>query len=140
MSDLYDTVQNKKLELTKSISYMFISIKIKLKIGHFESGEVRHSILNKPGGRFMMAIVAFPKVLCAAVQGPIIGIAATALLQCDLVFFSDQAFFWAPFTRLALGKIVFIYCTHFSTNICIEACSYSLNISKFFSSRFKYRN
>jgi Delta3-Delta2-enoyl-CoA isomerase len=75
--------------------------------GHFETGDkavTRQSILNKPGGRFMMAIVSFPKVLCAAVQGPIVGIAATALMQCDLVHFSDKAFFWAPFTRLALSK------------------------------------
>ena len=73
--------------------------------GHFEVGTdtgVPPSILNKPGGRFMLAIVSFPKILCAAVQGPIIGIAATALMQCDLVYFSDKAFFWAPFTRLAL--------------------------------------
>lgn len=75
--------------------------------GHFETNKnkpaVPESILNKPGGRFMLAIVSFPKVLCAAVQGPIVGIAATALMQCDLVYFSDKAFFWAPFSRLALG-------------------------------------
>ncbi|CAB9524470.1 CoA delta isomerase 2, mitochondrial [Seminavis robusta] len=74
--------------------------------GHFETANkkkaVTESILQKPGGRFMIAIVSFPKVLCAAVQGPVIGIAATALMQCDLVFFSDKAFFWAPFSRLAL--------------------------------------
>lgn len=75
---------------------------------HFETGDKNsskapESILNKPGGRFMVAIVSLPKILCAAVQGPIVGIAATALMQCDLVYFSDQAFFWAPFTRLALG-------------------------------------
>lgn len=72
--------------------------------GHFESGnnKVPESILNKPGGRFMLAIVNFPKILCGAVNGPIIGIAATALMQCDLVYFTEQAFFWAPFTRLAL--------------------------------------
>ena len=76
---------------------------------HLESGDkdlVRESILHKPGGRFMLAIVSFPKLLCAAVQGPIIGIAATALMQCDLVHFSDKTFFWAPFTRLALSKLI----------------------------------
>ena len=82
--------------------------------GHFEQSRetaVRQSILHKPGGRFMLAIVNFPKVLCAAVHGPVIGIAATALLQCDLVYFSDQAFFWAPFTRLALGTFdIRMYC------------------------------
>jgi enoyl-CoA hydratase/carnithine racemase len=73
--------------------------------GHFEThpNAVPERIVNKPGGRFMLAIVSFPKVLCAAVQGPIVGIAATALMQCDLVYFSDKAFFWAPFSRLALG-------------------------------------
>lgn len=72
--------------------------------GHFETTDdgLPGSILNKSGGRFMMTIVSFPKVLCAAVQGPIVGIAATALMQCDLVYFSDKAFFWAPFSRLAL--------------------------------------
>ena len=56
----------------------------------------------KPGGRFMMALISFPKILAAAVNGPTVGIATCALMHCDLVYCSESATFWAPFTRLAL--------------------------------------
>lgn len=58
--------------------------------------------LHKPAGRFMMAIIAFPKVIAAAVQGPAVGIGVTLLLHCDLVHLSKKATLWVPFTRLAL--------------------------------------
>ena len=58
--------------------------------------------LQLPAGRFMMALIRFPKVLVAAVQGPAVGIAVTLLLHCDLVLCTPNATFWAPFTRLAL--------------------------------------
>jgi Delta3-Delta2-enoyl-CoA isomerase len=57
---------------------------------------------NKAAGRFMLSIIRFPKILAAAVNGPAVGIAVTLLMHCDLVHCSDQATFWAPFTRLAL--------------------------------------
>jgi len=59
-------------------------------------------MLRKPAGRFMMALIAFPKVIAAAVQGPAVGIGVTLLLHCDLVHMSPQANLWVPFTRLAL--------------------------------------
>lgn len=61
----------------------------------------RHT-LHKPAGRFMMAMISYPKILGAAVQGPAVGIGFTLLMHCDLVWCSELANFWAPFTRLAL--------------------------------------
>lgn len=58
--------------------------------------------LNKPAGRFMMALLTYPKLIAAAVQGPAVGIGVTLLLHCDLCYCTPQASFWAPFTRLAL--------------------------------------
>ena len=57
---------------------------------------------QKPAGRFMLSIIRFSKIFAAAVNGPAVGIAVTLLMHCDLVHCSDQATFWAPFTRLAL--------------------------------------
>jgi peroxisomal 3,2-trans-enoyl-CoA isomerase len=61
--------------------------------------------LSIPPGRFMMSIITFPKILCAAVNGPAIGIGVTLLLHCDLCYCSETATLWAPFTRLALGEL-----------------------------------
>ena len=58
--------------------------------------------LYKPTGRFMMALIDYPKIIAAAVQGPAVGIACTLLMHCDLVYLSSKATLWAPFTRLAL--------------------------------------
>jgi enoyl-CoA hydratase/carnithine racemase len=59
-------------------------------------------MLHTPAGRFMMALLSFPKILGAAVQGPAVGIGVTLLMHCDLVHCSENATFWVPFTRLAL--------------------------------------
>lgn len=61
--------------------------------------------LSIPPGRFMMSIITFPKILCAAVNGPAVGIGVTLLLHCDLCYCTETATLWAPFTRLALGEI-----------------------------------
>lgn len=66
-----------------------------------EDGNSRDT-LNKPAGKFMMAMLRFPKVLVAAVNGPAVGIAVTLLLHCDLVYITPRVTLWAPFTRLAL--------------------------------------
>jgi enoyl-CoA hydratase/carnithine racemase len=66
-----------------------------------ETGSGRQT-MKKPAGRFMMALIAYPKVLCAAVQGPAVGIGVTLLMHCDIVHCSATASLWAPFTRLAL--------------------------------------
>jgi enoyl-CoA hydratase/carnithine racemase len=57
---------------------------------------------SRPAGRFMIALLEYPKLLAAAVNGPAVGIGTTLLFHCDLVYASDTATFWAPFTRLAL--------------------------------------
>jgi len=58
--------------------------------------------IDRPAGRFMMTMIAFPKVIVAAVNGPAIGIGVTLLLHCDLVYCTRNATFWVPFTRIAL--------------------------------------
>jgi Delta3-Delta2-enoyl-CoA isomerase len=74
-----------------------------LKNGNFnpEKGGGRRT-RQKPAGRFMLALIRFPKIFAAAVNGPAVGIAVTLLMHCDLVHCSDKATLWAPFTRLAL--------------------------------------
>jgi peroxisomal 3,2-trans-enoyl-CoA isomerase len=73
-----------------------------LKNGNFHPEAGGRRTLQKPAGRFMMALIAYPKIIAAAVQGPAVGIAVTLLMHCDLVHASKVATFWAPFTRLAL--------------------------------------
>lgn len=51
---------------------------------------------------YVNAFINFPKPLIALVNGPAIGISFTILGLFDLVFCSDKAFFYAPFTRSAL--------------------------------------
>ena len=51
---------------------------------------------------FMMEVLKFPKVFCAAVNGPAIGIGVTLLLHCDICYCSSDATFWLPFSRIAL--------------------------------------
>lgn len=61
--------------------------------------------LNSPAGKFMMAIIEFPKIIAAAINGPAVGIGVTLLLHCDLCYCSSETTtLWAPFTRLALGE------------------------------------
>jgi peroxisomal 3,2-trans-enoyl-CoA isomerase len=69
---------------------------------HAVTPDKPREMAHLPAGRFMVALIDFPKVICAAVNGPAVGIAATLLLHCDLVFCSTTASFWAPFARLAL--------------------------------------
>lgn len=51
---------------------------------------------------YVNKFINFPKPLIALVNGPAIGISFTILGLFDLVFCSDKAFFYAPFTRSAL--------------------------------------
>lgn len=57
--------------------------------------------LQQVVGKFMMAMISYPKLLAAAVNGPAIGIGTTLLFHCDLVYCTPNALFWTPFSRLA---------------------------------------
>lgn len=57
---------------------------------------------ERPGFRFMQALAAFPKPVVAAVAGRAVGIGATLLLHCDLVYLEPDATLLLPFARLGL--------------------------------------
>ena len=57
---------------------------------------------DSPVLRFMQALLACEKPVVAAVNGAAIGIGATMLLHCDLVYVSEQARLVLPFVGLGL--------------------------------------
>ncbi|XP_074645404.1 uncharacterized protein LOC141901814 isoform X2 [Tubulanus polymorphus] len=50
---------------------------------------------------FIQTLIAFPKPVVAAVNGPAIGLGATILPLCDVVYASDKASFYLPYARIA---------------------------------------
>ena len=75
----------------------------------FSAGNDLDDLLrNKPAGmdspvfRFLRGIATLPKPLLAAVCGPAVGVGATLLLHCDLVYAGDNAAFSMPFVNLGL--------------------------------------
>lgn len=55
-----------------------------------------------PALQFVRAIAAFEKPMVAAVQGDAIGVGATLLFHCDLVYAAPDARLWMPFIDLGL--------------------------------------
>ena len=52
--------------------------------------------------RAIRAIVALPRPVVAAVQGPAAGVGVSLAIACDLVLASDNAFFMLAFTKIGL--------------------------------------
>ena len=49
---------------------------------------------------FLHVLISFPKPIIAAVNGPAIGLGAAMLPLCDVVYASDKASFYMPYSRL----------------------------------------
>lgn len=57
---------------------------------------------SAPVWGFITAIANFPKPIVAAVCGPAVGVGATMLLHCDLVYLGENAKLMLPFTDLGV--------------------------------------
>lgn len=64
-----------------------------------DEGEIEG--LNGPHGRFMRALMEFPKPVIAAPSGMAVGVGVTMLLHCDLVYAATGTSFSVPFVTLA---------------------------------------
>lgn len=63
--------------------------------------------------QFMRALSTNPKPVVAAVAGAAVGIGATMLLHCDLVYLADNARLSMPFTQLGL-------CPEFASSLLLQ--------------------
>lgn len=76
--------------------------------GDFTSGNMIEEFNNTAKGDnppvvdFLTAIINFPKPIVAQVEGVAIGIGATMLLHCDLIYVADNARFRLPFVNMGL--------------------------------------
>jgi Delta3-Delta2-enoyl-CoA isomerase len=55
-----------------------------------------------PLKKMVNSFIDFPKLLIAIVNGPAIGISATIIALCDVIYASENAYFYTPFTALGL--------------------------------------
>jgi peroxisomal 3,2-trans-enoyl-CoA isomerase len=54
------------------------------------------------------AFIKFPKLLVCMVNGPAIGIAATTAALADVIYCSETAYFYTPFTALGKSKLTHV--------------------------------
>lgn len=72
-------------------------------LGDFlEAGSVPDGSTS-PVRRFQESVIATKAVLIAAVDGPAVGIGATVLLHCDLVYATQRSYLLFPFVDLGLA-------------------------------------
>eukprot|EP00747_Dinoflagellata_sp_TGD_P050928 gnl/TRDRNA2_/TRDRNA2_147046_c0_seq1.p1 gnl/TRDRNA2_/TRDRNA2_147046_c0~~gnl/TRDRNA2_/TRDRNA2_147046_c0_seq1.p1 ORF type:complete len:365 (+),score=78.34 gnl/TRDRNA2_/TRDRNA2_147046_c0_seq1:132-1097(+) len=64
-------------------------------------GESVHDSSTWPAVRFINKYINCPKLLIAAVNGPVIGEGCSSLVHADVVYAVDTATFWTPFHRIA---------------------------------------
>lgn len=69
---------------------------------------------ERPSVQFMKSVIGLGKPLLAAVNGPAVGIGATMLLHCDLVFAGASAKLAFPFSKLGL-------CPEFASSLLLPA-------------------
>ena len=69
---------------------------------------------ERPSARFMKALLHVGKPVVAAVNGPAVGIGATMLLHCDLVYAGSAAKLSFPFSKLGL-------CPEFASTLVLPA-------------------
>ncbi|OWW21234.1 enoyl-CoA hydratase [Noviherbaspirillum denitrificans] len=81
-------------------------------LADFASGEGTQA--DPPAAAFMRAVTSLEKPLIAAINGPAVGIGATLLLHCDLVYAGQNAVIQAPFVKLAL-------CPEFASSLLLPA-------------------
>src|ERR1700747_3573524 len=71
-------------------------------LADFASQARGESAVDSPAHHFIETISKIGKPIVAAVQGNAVGVGATMLLHCDLVYLADNAKLITPFVNLAL--------------------------------------
>jgi enoyl-CoA hydratase/carnithine racemase len=71
-------------------------------VADFLAGAGEFDVETAPSMQFVRALVTFEKPIVAAVNGAAVGVGATMLLSCDLVYASEAASLSMPFVSLGL--------------------------------------
>jgi enoyl-CoA hydratase/carnithine racemase len=71
-------------------------------VGDFMAAATSGKTDELAAAKFVEAVARFPKAMVAAVHGAAVGIGATMLLHCDLVYASPEARLHLPFVDLGL--------------------------------------
>lgn len=74
-----------------------------ININEADDGNISPQSAAQNFKEFVDALITFPKLLVAIVNGPAIGIAVTMLPLFDIVFAAEKAYFWTPFANLGLS-------------------------------------